>query len=87
MYILAHLIYLNPAPRAGQKSYVYFMGDVPQDGKPISLNGNIFVVCGILKFISASAAEAELGAWQENQDNTLGFSGNGASTAPNTRTL
>ena len=37
------------------------MGDVPQDGKPISLNGNIFVVCVILKFVSASAAEAELG--------------------------
>ena len=26
------------------------------------MNGNIFVVCGILKFVSALAAEAELGA-------------------------
>ena len=37
------------------------MGDVPQDGKPILLNGNIFVVCGILKFVAASVAESELG--------------------------
>ena len=38
------------------------MGDEPQDGKPILLNGNIFVVCGILRFVAASAAEAGLGA-------------------------
>ena len=41
---------------------MYFMGESPQDGKPITLNGNIFVVCGMLKFVAASAAEAELGA-------------------------
>ena len=50
--ILTHLVYLNPASR---------VGDVPHDGKPISLNGNIFLVCGILKFVSTSAAEAKLG--------------------------
>ena len=38
------------------------MGDIPEDGKPILLNGNIFVVCGMLKFVAASAAEAELGS-------------------------
>ena len=36
------------------------MGNVPEDGKPISLNGNAFIVCRILKFIVSSAAEAEI---------------------------
>ena len=39
---------------------IYFIGDVPQDGKPISLNGNIFVVYGIFKFVAASAAESRI---------------------------
>ena len=36
------------------------MGSVPVDGRPIKLNGAIFIMCGILKFVVASAAEAEL---------------------------
>ena len=40
----------------------YFLGDVPTNDKPIKLNGAIYVFCGILKFVVASAAEAELGA-------------------------
>ena len=40
----------------------YFLGDVPNDNQPIMLNGAIYVFCGILKFVVASAAEAELGA-------------------------
>ena len=35
---------------------------MPQDGKPIILNGAILVLCQILKVVAASAAEAELGA-------------------------
>ena len=38
------------------------MGDLPQDGKPIKLNGAIYVLCTILKLVAASAAKAELGA-------------------------
>ena len=38
------------------------MGSTPEDGKPIKMNGNIFVNCGILKFVVTSAAEAELDA-------------------------
>ena len=52
--------YLSEPDAKSREVGVYFMGDVPQDGKPISLNGNIFEVCGILKFVSASAAEAKL---------------------------
>ena len=40
----------------------YFLGSVPEANKPIRLNGAIFTFCGILKFVVASAAEAELGA-------------------------
>ena len=40
----------------------YFLGDVPTNDTPIQLNGAILVFCGILKFVVASAAEAELGA-------------------------
>ena len=53
--------YLSEPGAKSRAAGVYFMGDVPQDGKPISLNDNIFVVCGILKFVSALAAEAKLG--------------------------
>ena len=38
------------------------MGSVPENGRPIKLNGAIFIMCGILKFVVASAAEAELAA-------------------------
>ena len=54
--------YLSEPGAKSRAAGVYLMGDVPQDGKPISLNGNIFVVCGMLKFVSVSGAEAELGA-------------------------
>ena len=39
-----------------------FLGNMPKNGYPIKLNGNIAVTCAILKLVSASAAEAELGA-------------------------
>ena len=54
--------YLSEPGLKSRTAGVYFMGDVPQDGKPILLNGNIFVVRGMLKFVAALAAEAELGA-------------------------
>ena len=38
------------------------MGGVPKNGHPITLNGNICIMCGIMKFGVASVAEAELGA-------------------------
>eukprot|EP00804_Cyclotella_cryptica_P011793 CCRYP_011361-RA/>CCRYP_011361-RA protein AED:0.17 eAED:0.11 QI:0/0/0/0.8/0.25/0.2/5/0/1137 len=50
------------APRArSQVAGYYFLGSVPTDDAPINLNGAILVFCGILKFVVASAAEAELG--------------------------
>ena len=38
------------------------MGSVPKENEPIPVNGNIYVLCGFLKFVVAFAAEAELGA-------------------------
>ena len=40
----------------------FFMGSIPVNGKLIKLNGAIFIMCGILKFVVALAAEAELAA-------------------------
>ena len=40
----------------------FFMGWLPQDNKPIKLNGEFHTMCSILRFVVASAAEAELGA-------------------------
>ena len=69
---------------------IYFMEDVPQDGKPIQLNWILSIVCGMVKFEAASAAEAEAEAlfvhMKRNQDNTLDSWGNGASTATNSST-
>ena len=40
----------------------FFLGWQPQANKPIRLNGGLFTLSAILKFVAASAAEAELGA-------------------------
>jgi len=40
----------------------FFIGWTPKDGDPIKLNGAFFTFCAILRFVVASAAEAELGA-------------------------
>ena len=40
----------------------YFLGTKPTKNEPIQLNGAIYAYCGILKFVVASAAEAELAA-------------------------
>jgi hypothetical protein len=38
----------------------FFMGSLPEDRKPIKLNGAFHTLCSILRFVVASAAEAEL---------------------------
>ncbi len=39
----------------------FFLGSLPKDKELIQLNGNIKVTCAILKLVTESAAEAELG--------------------------
>jgi hypothetical protein len=38
----------------------FFMGWTPKDGDPIKLNGALFTLCTILRFVVASSAKAEL---------------------------
>jgi hypothetical protein len=40
----------------------FFMGSLPVNGKPITLNGAFHTLCLILRFVVALAAKAELGA-------------------------
>ena len=54
--------YLSATRAHSQVAGYYFLGSIPTDDAPIKLNGAILVFCGILKFVVASAAEAELGA-------------------------
>jgi hypothetical protein len=44
----------------------FFMGWMPKNGEPIKLNGALYVNTTILKFVVASAAEAEVGALFHN---------------------
>jgi hypothetical protein len=54
--------YLNEPNARSRVGGHYFLGWLPQDNLPIKLNGAIHIISTILKFVAASAAEAELGA-------------------------
>ena len=54
--------YLSETKARSRIAGYFFLGSVPQNDKPIPLNGAIHVQCGILKSVVTSAAEAELGA-------------------------
>ena len=54
--------YLSESRARSRIAGEFCMGIVPVNGRPIKLNGAIFIMCGILKGVVASAAEAELAA-------------------------
>jgi hypothetical protein len=54
--------YLSEPKSKSRASGHYFLGWLPVNGQPIRLNGALFTLCTILKFVAASAAESELGA-------------------------
>jgi hypothetical protein len=54
--------YLSEAGARSRACGHFFMGWSPNDGDPIKLNGAFFTLCAVLRFVVASAAEAELGA-------------------------
>eukprot|EP00804_Cyclotella_cryptica_P011478 CCRYP_016405-RA/>CCRYP_016405-RA protein AED:0.32 eAED:0.32 QI:0/0/0/1/0/0/3/0/516 len=54
--------YLNAPSARSRISGHFFLGWAPRDHLPIKLNGAIHVISIILKYVAASAAEAELGA-------------------------
>jgi len=54
--------YLSAARGRSQAGGYFFLGSMSKSGEPIFLNGTIAVACAIIKIVTASAAEAELGA-------------------------
>ena len=54
--------YLSASNARSRAGGYFFLGSLPVDNKDIKLNGNIQIMCTILKHVAASAAEAELGA-------------------------
>jgi hypothetical protein len=54
--------YLSETKARSRVAGYFFLGSTPRDNHPIALNGAIYTFCGIIKFVVASAAEAELGA-------------------------
>ncbi len=52
--------------RAAEHAGIFFMGWMPKNGEPIKINGAFYVNATIIKFVVASAAEAELGALFHN---------------------
>ncbi len=62
MNIHSDASYLSePNSRSGAHGH-YFLGWLPVDGQPICLNGAFLMLCLILHFVVASAAEAKLRA-------------------------
>ena len=55
-------LYLSAKNSKSRAAGHFFLGWPPDDKQPIHLNGPILTICTILKFVAASAAEAELGA-------------------------
>jgi hypothetical protein len=54
--------YLSETRARSRVAGHFFLGATPTNNQPIELNGAIYTLCGILKIVVASAAEAELGA-------------------------
>jgi hypothetical protein len=62
MNIHSDASYLSETGARSRACGHFFMGWMPEHGEPIKINGAFYVNATILKFVVASAAEAELGA-------------------------
>ena len=62
MNIHSDASYLSEPKARSRACGHFFMGALPKDGDPIKLNGAFHTLCSILRFVVASAPEAELGA-------------------------
>ena len=58
--------YLSVSKARSRAAGIYFLSSLPTTNKPIKLNGFFHVLSSVLKFVAASAAEAELGALFHN---------------------
>ncbi len=66
MNIQSDASYLSKKGARSQACGHFFMGWMPKDGEPIKLNGSFHTNLSIMRFVIASAAEAELGALFHN---------------------
>jgi hypothetical protein len=66
MNIHSDVSYLSKNKARSRACGHFFMGWMPKNGEPIRLNGAFYVNTTILRFVVASAAEAELGALFHN---------------------
>jgi hypothetical protein len=66
MNIHSDASYLSETKARSRACGHFFMGWMPKNGEPIKLNGAFYVNTTILRFVVASAAEAELGALFHN---------------------
>ncbi len=66
MNILFDASYLSKKGVRSQACGHFFMGWMPKDGESIKLNGSFHSNSSIMRFVVASAAEAELGALFHN---------------------
>ena len=62
MNIHSDALYLSESQARSRVAGYFYLGDVPTNGKPIAIIVAIYVLCGILKFVITSAAEAKLGS-------------------------
>jgi hypothetical protein len=58
--------YLSETGAGSRACRHFFMGWMPKNGEPIKINGAFYLNATIMKFVVASAAEAELGALFHN---------------------
>jgi hypothetical protein len=65
--------YLSESKACSRACGHFFMGWKPVDNQPIKLNGALYTNSDILKFVVASAAEAELGALFHNCQDSIIF--------------
>jgi hypothetical protein len=61
MNVHSDALYLSESDARSRACSHFFMGWSPKNGDPIKLNSAFFRLCAILRFVVASAAEAELG--------------------------
>ncbi len=66
MNILSNKLYLSAPEAQSRTCGHFFMGSIPKDNEPIVLNGAFHTSTTVMRFVIASAAEAELGALFHN---------------------
>jgi hypothetical protein len=66
MNIHSDASYLSETGALSRACRHFFMGWMPKNGEPIKINGAFYMNATIMKFVVASAAEAELEALFHN---------------------